>query len=169
MIAIFQYFFELCRFRANPQDLPSSVVLKYFSIATYMVVGLAVTLLSQPMGQALVSVIIDTMMLVGLAWAGLWVRNFTDRTTQTVTALAGTGTIIGLIGLPVMAWLHNSPEGQATLASLMLLLLVVWNVAVIGHILRHALSLPFWAGIGISVFYIYTSIRVMSALFIAGS
>ena len=131
--------------------------------------GFAVSSLSQSLVQAMVASLIDTAMLVGLALAGLWVRSFKDRTTQTITALAGTGAIIGLIGYPIMIYLHSLGTDEPTFAGLFLLLLIVWNVMVIGHILRHALSLPYWAGIGISVFYMYTSIRIMSALFIAGT
>jgi hypothetical protein len=38
---------------------------------------------------------------------------------------------------------------------------------VVGHILKNALSLPFWAGIGISIFYIFTYFRIIRVFFIA--
>jgi hypothetical protein len=169
VITFFKQFFDICRFEANPQDLPSSYFVKYLALGSYAVVALASALLSQSLAYALISVFVDMAMLVGLAYAGLWVRNLSGRTTQTVTALAGTGTVIGIAGFPVMAWLQSTANDPPLLTSLLLLALVIWNVAVIGHILRHALSLPLWAGMGISVFYVYTSIRVMSALFIASS
>ena len=169
MITLLKLFIDICRFQANPQDLPSSYLLKYVAITSYAAVALASALLSQSLAYALLSVFIDVAMLLGLAYAGLWVRSLSGRTTQTITALSGSGTIIGIVGYPILAWIQVTANSPPVLASLLLLALVIWNVAVIGHILRHALSLPLWVGMGISVFYVYTSIRVMSALFIAGS
>ena len=107
MFKLITLFIDLCRFRANPQDLPSSHVLKYVTIMTYTGVGLVIALLNQSMTQAVISVIVDLAMLLGLAYAGLWVRDFKGRTTQTITALTGTGTIIGLVQLPLMVWLQS--------------------------------------------------------------
>jgi hypothetical protein len=73
------------------------------------------------------------------------------------------------VGYPVLAWVQSTVNNPSVMASIMLLALVGWNVAVIGHILRHALSLPLWVGMGISMFYIYTSIRIMSVLYIVSS
>lgn len=169
MIKLITLFIDICRFRANPQDLPSSYILKYATILTYVGVGLAIALLNQPLAQALISVLVDLAMVLGLAYAGLWVRDFKGRTTQTITALTGTGTLIGLVQLPLMAWLYSLDENSISVASLLLLVLMVWVVLIIGHIMRHALSLPYWAGIGIAIGYVFIAMRVMSALFIAGS
>ena len=169
MISLLKLFFEICRFQANPQDLPSSFILKYLAITSYALVAMLSALLSQDLAFALLSVFVDVAMLMGLGYGGLWVRNLSGRTTQTVTALAGTGTIIGLVGYPVLAWVQSTANNPSVMASIMLLALVGWNVAVIGHILRHSLSLPLWVGMGISMFYIYTSIRIMSVLYIVSS
>jgi len=169
VIKLFKLLFEICRFQANPQDLPSSYLLKFLAIASYALVSLISALLSQAPAFALLSVFVDTAMLLGLGYGGLWVRNLSGRTTQTITALAGTGALIGLVGMPVLAWIQHTANNPPVLATSMLLALIIWNVGVVGHILRHALSLPIWAGMGISMFYIYTSIRVMSVLYIASS
>lgn len=169
MIQLYKLLFEICRFQAKPQDLPSSYVFKYLTIASYAAVALGLAMLSQRMAFALLSVFVETAMLVGLGYAGLWVRNLTGRSTQTITALAGTGTIIGVVGFPILAWVQNSGNTLSILATAMLLLVNVWNVVVIGHILRHALSLQFWVSIGIAMFYVFTTIRVMSVLYIVGS
>lgn len=169
MLKLITLFIDLCRFRANPQDLPSSHILKYATILTYLTVGLAIAVLNQSLAQALVSVFVDLAMLLGLAHAGLWVRDFKGRTTQTITALTGTGTIIGLVQWPLMVWLYSLEADTVSMASFFLLILMVWIVLIIGHIMRHALSLPYWAGIGIAIGYVFIAMRVMSALFIAGS
>ena len=169
MSALLQIFIDLCRLRGGPQDLPASRFLMLFSAAAYLLVSLGVSLHEQPPGLALLSAMVDTGLLAALAGVSLWILNKTPRFTQTFTALAGTGTLFGLMGWPLIAWLQTLPEGEPSNLFLLLLGLIIWNIVVIGHILRHALDMVMWASSTIAMFYIYLSIRVMSALYIAGA
>lgn len=169
MLALIKLFFDICRLRTSPADVPASQFLALICVAAYAVSGFAISLLGQRAGNALISIAVDLGMMIGLLYLGLWVRDLRPRLLQSVSALTGTGTIFSLLGLPVILWLQQDPETISTLGSILLLALIVWNIAVIGHILRHALDLPTWAGMGISVVYVYTSLRVMSALFVAGN
>jgi len=144
MTALLQLFINLCRLRSTPQDLPTSHFLMMLTAAGYFLVGLAVSLLEP----------VDTLMLAALAWLSLWIIGKTPRFTQTYTALAGTGVLFGLLGWPLITFLQGLPEGQGSSLSLLLLGLIIWNIMVIGHILRHALGIM---------------MRVMSALYIAGT
>ncbi|WP_455218080.1 hypothetical protein [Kaarinaea lacus] len=168
MPVLLKLFVDLCRFRAAPQDLPYSQFFMALCIACYTVVGFAISLSEQPFGQSIIIAAADTSLMVGLAYLGLWARDSLPRATQTVTALAGTGTLFELIGWPLVTYLQSLGEGETSLLSLLLLGIVIWNIVVIGHILRHALELPMWVASGIALLYIYTSIRVMSVLYVAG-
>lgn len=168
MLALIKLFFDICRLRSNPEDLPYSKALQGLSILAYVLVDLAISVMGQSFGHAILVVIVDTCLLLGLAYASLWIRSFLGRSTQTITALAGTGVLFGIMSFPIMVWLQGITNDQPSTVSLLLLILITWNVAVIGHILKSSLSIPFWAGIGIAVMYVYTSLRVMSVLFIAG-
>jgi hypothetical protein len=121
------------------------------------------------MNTAIASVVIDTALMLALAYAGLWVRTFENRTTQTITALAGTGILFGIFAAPIMYLISYNTSDEVSIASFVFLILVMWQISVIGHIMRHALSIPFWAGFGISLFYIYTSFRVMSFLVVVST
>ena len=169
MTALLKLFINLCRLRGAPQDLPASRFLMMLVASGYLAVGLGVSLHEQPPGLALLSAIVDTGLLAALAWVSLWILGKTPRFTQTFTALAGTGILFGLMGWPLIAWLQTLPEGEPSNLFLPLLGLIIWNIVVIGHILRHALDMVMWASSGIALFYIYLSIRVMSALYIAGN
>ncbi len=169
MSPLLRYFIDLCRLRAAPQDLPYSRPLMWLTLASYFIVGLGVSLVEQPAGPALVSALVDTALLTALAWVSLWILGKTRRFVQTLSALAGSGTLFGLMGWPLIALLQHVPAGEPTSLSLLLLGLIVWNIVVIGHILRHALDMAMWASSGIALFYVYLSIRVMSALYIAGN
>jgi hypothetical protein len=104
-----------------------------------------------------------------LAFVSLWITGHTERFAQTFTALTGTGVLFNLMGLPLIGLLQQVPEGETSNLSLFLFFLIIWNIVVIGHILRHALDMAMWLASGVALLYVYTSIRVMSALYIAGS
>lgn len=168
MLSLLIMFVDLCRFRAAPQDLPYSQFLMALCLGCYFMVGLAISLDEQVFGQAIIIAAADTGLMVGLAYLGLWVRDSIPRSTQTVTALAGTGTLFQLVGWPLVTFLQTLEEGETSTLSLVLLGIVIWNIAVIGNILRHALDLPMWIGTGIALLYVYTQLRVMSVLYVAG-
>ncbi len=169
MTALLTLFIDLCRLRSAPQDLPASRFLMLLTTGSYLAVSMAVSLHEQPLGLAALSAIVDTGLLAALAGVSLWILNKTPRFIQTFTALTGTGTLFGLMGWQLIAWLQTLPEGEPSNLFLLLLGLILWNIVVIGHILRHALDMMMWASSTIALFYIYLSIRVMSALYIAGS
>ncbi|MBL1277690.1 MAG: hypothetical protein COB30_016545 [Ectothiorhodospiraceae bacterium] len=169
MSALLTLLFNIMRLRAAPQDLPCSFFLMFFCIGGYLLVGLGISMLDQTFGLAFLSAAIDTILLIGLAYLALWVRGYQGRTVQTITAFAATGSVFELIGWPLVAYLQQVSNGDPSSFSILLLLLIIWNIMVIGHILRHALDVPMWVGTGVALLYIYTSIRVMVALQIAGS
>lgn len=169
MSTLFLLILNIMRLRAAPQDLPCSRFLMLLSIGSYLLMGLVIALLDQTPGLALLSAGVDTVLLIGLAYLPLWIRGYQGRGTQTVTAFAATGTVFELIGWPLVAYLQQVKADDPSSLSLLLLVLIIWNIVVLGHILRHAVEVPMWIGSGIALLYIYTSIRVMVALQIAGT
>jgi len=169
MNALIALIFNIMRLRAAPQDLPHSRFLMLLSISGYLLMGIVIASLDQTFGLALLSAGIDTVLLTGLAWLALWIRGFQGRFIQTVTAFAATGTLFEFAGWPLTVYLHHASADNSGSLSILLLALIIWNISVIGHILRHAVDVPMWVGTGIALLYIYTSIRVMIALQIAGA
>ena len=73
------------------------------------------------------------------------------RFVQSATALFGADTVITLAALPLLHTIGPEPEAISPLAGIAYLLLLGWNVAVVAHVLRHALSTSrgpalMWAG-----------------------
>lgn len=169
MNALLILIINIMRLRAAPQDLPHSWFLMLLSVGAYLLMGLVISLLDQAFGLALLSAGVDTVLLIGLAYLALWIRNFQYRAVQTITAFAATGTVFEIIGWPLVTYLQQTSADNPSSLSILLLVLIIWNITVIGHILRHAIEVPMWVGTGVALLYIYTSIRVMVALQIAGT
>lgn len=155
--------------RANAEDVPASRFLMVLTICVYFALSLTVILAENSLGKAVSTVLIGLAMMIGFAQAGLWVRNFMNRSLQTVTALAGTGVVFDLLSWPLILLASRYTAEQLMFPRFLLLLLLFWNIAVIGHILRNALSIPFWAGIGIAVMYVFTYLKVVGVLLAAGA
>ena len=145
LYAIVNPFIQICLLRQAPQDLPASGILLAITLTAQTVMSILL-LGNASLGavNAVVWGLLDTVLLVVLTGALLYVSRHIARITQTVTALAGTGAIITFIALPIYGWLHGVDQaaGEGGFALLLLLILAGWSLAVAGHIFRHALSLP---------------------------
>lgn len=166
VFSLLKLFWEICLLRAPPQRIPKSWLLQGIALTVYVAASTAVASIDRPLWNALLSGAVDTFLLVGLTHVALWVRDHPERSTQTVTALAGSSALIGFIALPLLASLHDSSGAVAGLQGLLWLGLVVWSILIMGHILRHAMSIPFLAGNMVALVYVYISFKVMNALFL---
>ena len=147
MHALFDLFLDICLFRKGPQDVPAGMALLKLCLLSYGLSGLVVLLLNTPAPVAILQILLDLVLLAGLLRLALLARRHPQRFEQTLSALTGTGTLIGLLALPVMIWIvRQGADGDIQLPSLLLLGLMAWSIAVMAHILRHALDVPIWAG-----------------------
>ena len=147
MAALFNLFLDLCLLRKGPQDVPASMLLLKLCLLAYGLIGLIVLLLSTPIPVALLQALLDIVLLSGLLYVGLTLYHHPERFEQTLTALAGSGALIALLAFPLMAWLMNEERGgDIALPSLLLLALLVWSIAIMAHILRHAFAVSLWSG-----------------------
>lgn len=71
--------------------------------------------------------------------------------------------MISATAIPLLALLLMAPEAKPVYIFLTFLLL--WHLAVVGHILRHALAIPFFYGVALAFGYVVISYQVMMALF----
>jgi len=165
--AIFDPFIQICLLRQGPQNLPTSGILLAITLTAHTVMSILLSSVALSAANALLSGVVDTLLLVVLTGALLYARQRNTRVIQTVTALAGTGAIITLIALPVSGWLHGADQaaGEGGFALLLLLFLTGWSLAVAGHIFRHALSVPYFLGLVLAAVFYWISISVFRGLF----
>ena len=158
MRALLDLFLDICLFRKAPQDVPSSRALLRLCLLAYAGSGLLVLLIGAPAQVALLQMLLDLALLSGLLYLGLSARRHANRFEQTLSALTGSGSLLGLLALPLLFWLSGQPRGDAAaLPSMLLLLLMVWSIAVMAHILRHAFEIPIWLGAVLALAYTYLS------------
>jgi hypothetical protein len=159
--------FDICLLRAGPQHLPASRELLGLAMASFTVVSFLLSLPGYPLVAAGQLALMDATLLVVFAAMVLYLSGKMARLTQTLTALSGTGTLLGLIALPVMQLLSSGQEaGQPfLLAGMLWLVLFGWNLVVMAHIMRHALSVSFPVAIGIAMLYTLVAMQVIKALF----
>ncbi len=166
MLELVRAFVDICLFRRGPQDLPASRFLLYSTLGTYVASGFVLHVGRYPATTAALVSLTDAALLVVLTVSLLYLTGLASRVQQTLAALAGAGTVLAILTLVPNYWF--SAQGKPTtltLASLLVLVLVVWNLVVMGHIIRHALSTRWFVGLIVAVMFYWIVTRVILALF----
>lgn len=161
---LIRLFIDICLLRAAPQDVPAAPVLLWLTLVAYLATGLLALAPGEGLVRAGSMVAVDTLTLLALLAASLHVRRHPGRFGQTATALLGTGTVFGVLLLPVLV-LGGTGESAAGLAFPLWLGLFLWGLVVTAHILRHALDLPIAGGTLVAVLYFAVSMTLIEALF----
>ena len=167
MLQLFRAWLDICLLRRTPQQLPASGYLLGVALGCYGLVSVLVSVQNYSFTRALLLAMVDLGLLVLFVWSLLFMQNKLARTNQTLSALAGSGSLMGLFALPLLLTIGPGTVNEPValpLVSLWLLLLL-WNLLVMAHIIRHALSSSFAIGFGISLLYALLSMQAISTLF----
>ncbi len=166
MKAIVVPFIDICFLRIGPQDLPASRFLLrltlggFFAAVTFSGLFVVEPIKAPALG------FVATVLLVALVHLALKTNKLPERTGQTITAMAGTGIFFHLLVAPIQALMNpitqsNPPSELATLV----LGILIWNLVVEGHILRHALSAPYIVGLTLAIAFTMVGRVVIGVLF----
>lgn len=167
MFPIVRPFVMIALLRAGPQDLPASPPILALTLIGYLVLGFAISAPYYGAGVALAQAAVDPVILAAFCWLALGLRGCASRFVQALTALAGTGVVIGVFLLPLTLLMAGAGEGGplAGVVGLFYLAIVCWLLLAWGHIFRNALDLgwPGW-GILIALSYLVASALAIDAL-----
>ncbi|HHJ15448.1 MAG TPA: hypothetical protein ENJ80_02000 [Gammaproteobacteria bacterium] len=158
---------EQCLLRRAPQDDPLSWRRLQWALLAYIALDLAQARAGSDWTASLGMTLLDTLILILFSWSVLRVTGKTARYPQILTALAGTGLILGFVGLPLIlraAQLHADAGPDPGLL-LGWLLLLGWSIAVQAHIYRHALSASYGAGLLVAGLQTVLAISLLETLF----
>jgi len=160
MLKWIDFFYKISTLRASPGDAPLSNVAQYAAIIAYWSVGVIILVQSQPLlGSVFISAV-QTGLLVFVVNVSLWIKKNPERITQTITAMAGAGTLISLIAFPVVMSLSGAEGVTQSVFSIFWIVLVVWETAMIAHVFRHSLEMPFYAAVGMAMIFLYLSATI---------
>jgi hypothetical protein len=159
--------FYICRLRLGPQDLPANTVLMVFTLVVYSIVnGLISVVQNVPLETAMLSGVTEALLSLIFTSSLLYLTHHPFRITQTVTAIASTGSFLGLIGIPLILWYQvQIAERIIGFSFILLFALIIWSLVVHAHILRHALAVPFFIGLTIAMVMLFLTVNILSTLF----
>lgn len=132
-----------------------------------MVCRIVVANVQFPFGYAVAIASADLAIVFLIVVALLQQSRKGDRVLQTVTALAGAGTLLNIIALPLMIAIVGTKARGSDSGNIEILLLglMCWNLAIVAHVLRHALSIRFATGAVLAFILMVVTYLVVSALF----
>lgn len=154
--------FNILRLRSGPQDLPAGATLSVLLAAAWLMQAILTDRAldgpdSAPRSLLAIGVQFGAIMLL------LKLRNLSARIPQTISALAGTGFMLGLLAFLLLTGIDPArPQPGLALAYLGLFL---WSLAVDGHIYRHALSIKMSMGILVAVLIFAANFAIIRAVF----
>ena len=162
MLRLIRIFWDICRLRAGPQALPKGY---YFLIAAItagiFVDSFASSILIPKLSglEVFTTVAIYNCLLLIAVYLLLNIIGYRERSTQTITAIAGTGLFISLVLLPGLITVDLA-ETEAKSFALFVLIDNIWRIAVNAHIFRHALSISLMMAMIISVCYLLFGVLI---------
>jgi hypothetical protein len=161
---------DICLLRRAPQDLPYSVANLFAVVVACVLLDLAVAVVrATPLADALAGAVLGLGFTLGTLNLVLSLRGLRNRFVQAATALLACALAFTLLSLPLLLLTGEPPKSAATATPLQLLLsaiglpLLVWQVIVEAHVLRHSLDVPFLTGIMIAILWIVAILALGAA------
>lgn len=155
-------FIDICLFKSGPADIPASHWLFKLSLIIYFIIGVIVSRVDSNWEISLFTSLIDLVVMIAFTAILLKSRGMLNRYQQTVTAMAGAGSCLGIVAIPVLV-LFNSVSEQVQTSSLVMLLviaLMLWSLMITAHIFRQALEIK--AGTAVMITIIYTILSLIA-------
>lgn len=163
MLVYVRALFGIAIRKLGPEDLPDSGFLLGLTLVAYLVLQVPLALVAYGPSNAIVpSIGASALLLIAFLWVLLALNGYRSRYRQTLTALLGTSALLSLLSIPFSMWRQATHEFQAAsaLPSIIIFAIMLWSLAIDGHILSRALSRPFVIGLLVSIayFFLHTSV-----------
>lgn len=158
---IIQLFFNICRFKATPSDIPASRLLLQLSLVSYFVLGIIIGRIDDDWSISIAVSLTDIIMMIIVMNLLLKLRGLQARLQQTLTAMLGAGSCLAVIGIPIIwAFSHMTEQNEIknTVILMAMITFMFWNLMVNAHIFRHALDIKANTAAMLTVAYTVLSI-----------
>ena len=153
MRSLIQFYYRMTLLRANPQDGPSSQNLQVTLLVLCFLTSILAALALYNLWSSVAHSILDLAFLY--LFTLVLLHNSKERIKQTFCAFLGTGFIIGLVNALAFNGLiqDKNIESISAFDMAIFLLIFAWTVLVYGHIVRHAIDVKLFSGIGVVLGY----------------
>jgi hypothetical protein len=165
---------DLCRFRRVPQDFPYSPRLLAALLLVSTLFDLAVGAATGDAESAFAHSLLSSGLVLALCWIALAIRRLNHRYVQTATALVACGVLISIVQLPI-ALLFQPPAPKADAASSQVLFqfllswialgVLVWQIMIYAHIMRHAMESRFGLAVMLTTSWVIAYLALARILF----
>jgi hypothetical protein len=162
-LASLRLYVRICLFLAAPSDLPYSPASIVLTLSAYLLTALYLLGDEYEFVQIITLISVEVIILYAISLLVLKARGFSARLMQTLSALFGSGLVISLIGIPLLAMVTGDAEGSdQSLARNLNLALLLWSLAVISLIFKRAFEISTIAAgfLAFNYFFLYELIIV---------
>ena len=150
MQAIIRFYWQLCRFRAGPEQTPAASVFITITLLAYCAVNLSVwtAVGDVDLLQGATNLILMTSAWMVVVLLVLFFKGKIYRFRQTSAALLGADALISCASLPVLLLAVSLNEASTAIGGIKVILLVVmvWDILVKGFIYHRSMGLSVFQG-----------------------
>ncbi len=158
MLQTIQTLTHICRFKAYPQDLPTSGRLLFYAImAAFVLSVIRTSLLSEGSAPILISLVQIVLLAIGLKiLLVLFLKR--ERWVQSASAVFGCTALLMLAATPLLM-ITETYRIDVGVTGLILVAMNIWNFSIIVFILREALEINL-----LRAFFITFAFEILSAI-----
>ena len=144
---------SLCRARGTPADLPASTRFVNLALAAYAGSTLLALVIFRGTAYGLPIAVLSAALLGLVVWLIMYLKGFPERVPQTIAAVAGTGTLMNLVVLPLYLLVAFGGTRSMVLAVFVNTAAVAWSLIVVSHIFRRALDERIGPAVGFALLF----------------
>ena len=166
-MSVFQKLLALMVLKTTPQDMPYSVTLLVQLVVFYVLSGVVVLQTTISNDDTVAYMVLGLLVQIVFTYIVLGALDKSVRFMQTFGALIGANLIFNLMSWPVLAVLSDgtSQDVLKSFMSLLILLLVSWEILVKAHIFKHALEMKIFGALALSFSLFFISFTLSQLLF----
>ncbi len=167
LLTLVRPFVGILAHRVGPDSLPASQFLLGLVIVAHVLVNVAILAVTNADSARLAAMpLIGTVAQAAFFSVLLSAMGFTARIVQTLTAMFGVDVLLGSLLVPIVLGLAApGASAIAPVLSLAVIALMLWSLAVKGHILQRAVGLPYFVGVIIALAFSIAMLGLERTLF----
>lgn len=167
MVELLKRYLKICLLNKGPQDLPYSHLLFQIMLLIYFVTGSLSMWPAVSLTRGSGVMLLDVSILLIFCWVCLIAFNQRSRFIQTAIALTAVGSIFQILTWPLLFYVNEVMQVEVVPLEISLLLLVIisWNLAAYAHIFRQAYEIRRSAAFALTLAYVVINLATRSVLF----